>query len=118
MSSDDNATRTTTDGRQYPATRRTSKPATPEEEEAMYFEKEDKERNQADTGNAKQKPIKRGRPCNGMRDSAFAASFASSHAEACSSAGSLARGRAWDSVAGGGCPLSTIVDTVDADSIS
>ena len=38
-----NATRTTSDGRQYPATRRTSKPATPEEEEAMYFEKEDKE---------------------------------------------------------------------------
>lgn len=29
-----NATRTTTDGRQYPATRRTSKPATPEKEEA------------------------------------------------------------------------------------
>lgn len=29
-----NATRTTSDGRQYPATRRTSKPATPEEEEA------------------------------------------------------------------------------------
>lgn len=30
-----NATRTTSDGRQYPATRRSSKPTTPEEEEAM-----------------------------------------------------------------------------------
>lgn len=59
--------RTGADGKQYPATRRTSKPATPEEEEAMYFEKEEKERKQADTGNAKQKPIKRGRPCNGMQ---------------------------------------------------
>jgi len=66
-SNDTPATRTDTLGRQQPATRRTSKPATPEEEEAMYFEKEDKERNQADTGNAKQKPIKRGRPCNGMQ---------------------------------------------------
>ena len=34
MSSDDNATRTTSDGKQYPANRRTSKPTTPEEEEA------------------------------------------------------------------------------------
>lgn len=59
--------RTGADGKQYPATRRTSKPATPEEEEAMYFEKEEKERKQADTGTAKQKPIKRGRPCNGMQ---------------------------------------------------
>ena len=37
MSSDDNATRTTTDGRQYPATRRASGPTTPEEEEARTY---------------------------------------------------------------------------------
>lgn len=34
MSSDDNATRTTSDGRQYPAKRKSRLPTTPEEEEA------------------------------------------------------------------------------------
>ena len=60
-------TRTDSMGRTRPTSYATRKPATPEEEEAMYFEKEEKERKQADTGTAKQKPIKRGRPCNGMQ---------------------------------------------------
>ena len=55
------------DGKQYPSTRRQSRPATPEEEEAMYFEKEEKEGRPEDIGSEKQKPIKRGRPCNGMQ---------------------------------------------------
>jgi len=67
LSESDSSTLTGRDGKQRPAKRKSRLPVTPEEEEAMYFEKEDKERNQADTGNAKQKPIKRGRPCNGMQ---------------------------------------------------
>ncbi len=67
LSESDSSTLTGRDGKQRPAKRKSRLPATPEEEEATYFEKEEKERKQADTGNAKQKPIKRGRPCNGMQ---------------------------------------------------
>lgn len=60
-------TRTDSMGRTRPTSYATRKPTTPEEEEAMYFEKEEKEGRPADIGSEKQKPIKRGRPCNGMQ---------------------------------------------------
>lgn len=55
LSDSDNATRTTSDGRQYPAKRNSRLPTTPEEEEAMYLGKEENERKQKAKPTGKQK---------------------------------------------------------------
>ena len=68
VSSDDNC-RTGSDGKQYPATRATRKPTTPEEEDAMYVEQERKNKKQEakDQDQESTHPKKRSRPSNGMQ---------------------------------------------------
>lgn len=58
-----NATRTTSDGRQYPSTRR-PRITTPEEEDAFYFKKQKEENKRENIDRSK---LKRGHPSNGMQ---------------------------------------------------
>lgn len=60
-------TRTDSMGRTRPTTYATRKPATPEEEEAMYFEREEKERKQPEQEKSKSHPKKLVPPSNGLQ---------------------------------------------------